>query len=231
MAGKQTQTVLEKSVKWQKAFRVIPSCFPPINVFENVVSPDEFDIAMAIETLTNPRWRDEVGQIELIARDERVFGLGASIVMAAFTHFSPERASRFSDGSYGVYYAADSLETAVAETRFHRQQFCVATNEAPNDFHFRAYVNQIILPMHDIRNGFEHLHHAEDYAPSQTFARELKAQNSNGILYRSVRREGGECIAALRPKSVSLPVQTQHLIYHWNGQFITDVWRVDHVAI
>ena len=31
--------------------------------------------------------------------------------MAAFTHLNPE-GSRFSDGSYGVYYAAHTLATA-----------------------------------------------------------------------------------------------------------------------
>ncbi len=37
------------------------------------------------------------------------------MVMAPFTHLNP-KGSRFSDGSYGVYYAAKRLSTAIAET-------------------------------------------------------------------------------------------------------------------
>ena len=60
-----------------------------------------------------PRIRDEVGQLQLVPPDERISGSGSTMVMAAFTHLNPE-GSRFSDGRYGVYYAAHTLATAGA---------------------------------------------------------------------------------------------------------------------
>jgi hypothetical protein len=69
---------------------------------------------MALEQLTNPRVRDEVGDIALVPPEERVSGPGASYVMAAFTHVNP-KGSRFSDGSFGVYYVAAALETARSQ--------------------------------------------------------------------------------------------------------------------
>ena len=49
--------------------------------------------------------------------------------MAAFTHLNPE-GSRFSDGSWGVFYAAHSVATAVEETVYHRERFLAATARA-----------------------------------------------------------------------------------------------------
>ena len=85
---------------------------------------------IALEQLTNPRVRDEVGEISLVPAAQRVTGPGASYVMASFTHINP-KGSRFSDGSFGVYYAASALETAIAETVFHFEVFARDSNDPP----------------------------------------------------------------------------------------------------
>ena len=102
-------------IRWQPCYRIIPSRFPPIQLFERVADPQDLEAVFALEALTNPRLRDEVGDIRLVPPDERISGPGSSIVMAAFTYLNPQ-ASRFSDGSYGVFYAGRELETAIAET-------------------------------------------------------------------------------------------------------------------
>ncbi|MET0118145.1 MAG: RES family NAD+ phosphorylase [Sedimenticola sp.] len=54
--------------------------------------------------------------------------------------------------------------------------------------------------MHDIRDGiYEYLHDPDDWSPSQAFGSDMKARGSWGLVYRSVRHPGGECIAALPP--------------------------------
>ena len=88
-------------VQWSHAWRVIASRYPPIRLFERLTpDPAVWDALIALEQLTNPRVRDEVGEIALVSPDERVSGPGASYVMAAFTHVNPN-GSRFSDGSFG----------------------------------------------------------------------------------------------------------------------------------
>src|SRR5215831_10456250 len=128
-------------IRWPKTYRIIPSKFPPINFFEKIVAPDQMEAAWYLESLTNDRLRDETGDISLVAKEERLSGPGASVVMAAFTHIGYP--SRFSDGSYGVYYAARSLETAVRETAFHRTRFLAATYEAPGEVDMRAYIGRV----------------------------------------------------------------------------------------
>ena len=51
--------------------------------------------------------------------------------MAAFTHLNPE-GSRFSDGSWGVFYAGNDLNTAIAETRHHRERFLRNAAQGPH---------------------------------------------------------------------------------------------------
>jgi len=52
--------------------------------------------------------RLEIGDLGKVTAARRVSGPGASFVMAPFVHCSTLRPGRFSDGSYGLYYAGDS---------------------------------------------------------------------------------------------------------------------------
>jgi hypothetical protein len=152
-------------------------------------------------------------------------------VMAAFTHIG--KTSRFTDGSYGIYYAANSQAAAIAETSYHQERFLAATNEPDVELTMRTYVNQVVKPMHDIRVGYLHLHEADpgSYGPAQTFAKQLRETLSWGLLYNSVRLNGHECVAAFRPPAVSIPLQGKHLRYVWDAssQKITFVFEVSPV--
>jgi hypothetical protein len=102
-----------------KAHRIIPSHYPPIDLFERIYdTPEELAIAFEIESMTNDRLLDEAGDVQLVAPEDRLVGPGSSPVMAAFTHLG--FGSRFTNGDFGVYYAADSRETAIAETIYHK---------------------------------------------------------------------------------------------------------------
>ncbi len=211
---------------WPQQYRVIPSEYPPINFFERLVDPDLMDELFFIESLTNDRLRDEVGDIALVPAQDRISGPGTSPIMAAFTHISPASPSRFSDGRYGVYYAAKTLDTAIAETKYHRARFLAYTQEDAGEIAMRVYVGKINQALHDIRSDeYDHLHQPNDWTPSQAFGHEMKTLNSWGIVYRSVRDLGGECIAALRPATISPPKQGAHLSYVWDGNQITHVYR------
>ena len=216
----------EVELDWPSQYRIVPSEYPPINFFERLVEPDLMDTLYYIESLTNERLRDEVGDITLVASEDRITGPGSSPVMAAFTHISPSSPSRFSDGTYGVYYAADSMKTAIEETKFHRSQFLMYTNEDAGQIDMRVYIGGVNKPLHDIRGkAFTHYHKPDDWQPSLAFGKLLKEQNAWGIVYNSVRHPGGLCIAALRPPAVTIPQQGPHLTYIWDGQDIIEVYQ------
>src|SRR5712672_3263342 len=193
-------------LRWPKIYRIIPTKFPPANFFQKIVAPEQIDAAWFLESLTNDRLRNETGAFVFVPNEERVSGPGASVVMAAFTHIG--NPSRFSDGAYGVYYAAHSLETAVRETAFHRARFLAATNETPGEIDMRTYIGRIRQPLKDVRGpNYKYLHHPDDYSRSQAFGKLRREASDWGLVYRSVRHLGGECIAAFRPGAISAPMQ------------------------
>ncbi|MDP2565863.1 RES family NAD+ phosphorylase [Pseudoalteromonas marina] len=171
----------------------------------------------AIESMTNDRLRDQAGDLALVPAEERISGVGSTPIMAAFTHIAAS--TRFTDGlEYGVYYGAKDLKTAFAETIHHRERFLAATNEPDTEITMRCYIGKVALEVHDIRGaGFDDMH-SDDYSISQQFAKKMRDNGSNGLLYRSVRDPGGECIAAFKPKTVTIPIQSGHYKYIWSGK-------------
>ena len=209
-------------IRWKPSYRLVPSRFPPTGLFDRVARAEDLEIVLAVEQLTNDRLRDEVGQLQLVAPAERVSGPGTTPIMAAFTHLNPE-GSRFSDGSYGVYYAAHELETAIAESAFHRGRFLARTREEPGEVDMRTYLADISADVVDVRGHGRRkpdLMHPDDYRAAQAFAREKRTQGAGGIVYDSVRRAGGQCIAIFRPRLVSPARQGPHIAFVWDGKAI-----------
>jgi hypothetical protein len=210
---------------WSPTYRLIPTRFPPVNLFERVADAGDLDVVFSIEALTNPRLRQEVGEISLVPLAERMSGPGSSAIMAAFTHLNPN-GSRFSDGSYGVYYAARTLKTAVREVSYHQARFLQATHEEPIAIDLRCYKSPVRRPLHDIRGRASELpavYASDDYSASQRFGAALKAAGSWGVAYDSVRDPGGECVGIFRPLALAPAVQGQHVTLLWNGHQI-DSW-------
>jgi RES domain len=214
-----------RRIRWSHAYRIVPSRFPPVGLFDRIAEPKDIDAVMAIESLTNPRLRDEIGALSLVPPSRRVSGPGTTPIMAAFAHIPPE-GSRFSDGHWGVFYAAHSVATAIEETVFHREAFLAATHEPPTDVQVRCYKTAIAGKLHDIRGGWVAEHDPDSYAASVKLARTLRDDGSNGIVYDSARHEGGECVAVFYPDLVAPCVQAEHLIYRWNGARVEAVLKV-----
>jgi hypothetical protein len=208
-------------VRWRRTHRLIRSIYPPVDLFEDIADPADWELIASAEAKTNPRVRDEIGAIRLVPVERRVAGPGASWVMAPFCHTSPDRPSRFSDGRFGVYYAGDRFEVALSETIHHFERFMRATGEGPGSADYRELVGSIDADLHDLRRDprFAAALDPDDYAPAQALARDLRdRQASHGIVYPSVRHPAGQAFAAFWPDVVILPVQERHLCYRWNGR-------------
>jgi hypothetical protein len=207
-------------VRWRRTYRLIRSIYPPIDLFEDIADPADWELIANAEAKTNPRVRDALGAIRLVPVERRVSGPGATWVMAPFCHVSRDRPSRFSDGGYGVYYAGNRFEVALHETVYHYERFMRATDEAPSQADFRELVGSIDRRLHDIRKDdrFTDALDADDYTASQRLARRMRdGEDSDGIVYPSVRYPAGEAIAAFWPDVISIPTQARHLCYRWNG--------------
>ena len=208
-------------VLWTGAVRIIRSLYPPIDLFEDIADPADWPLLIAAEQKTNPRLMEAIGTLDLVPPGRRVSGPGSTYLMAPFTHASIDRPSRFSDGSFGVLYVADVFETALFETIHHHGLFMARTREVPGwTSQFREIVLDVSAELHDVRTrtvANTALGDPDDYAAAQALGRALRGSGADGIVYPSVRRPGGECVALFYPDLASQAVQARHLDYHWDG--------------
>ena len=214
-------------VAWHPCHRLVATRFPTVGLYDEVASAEDLDVVLAIEALTNPRVRQELGQLSLVQPADRVVGSGATLIMSAFAHLNP-LGSRFSDGSWGVYYAADSLNTAVAEVSHHRAAFLTRTAEPALDLDLRWIQADLLEKLHDVRGQalsmpavYDPARDPARYGASQDFAQALRSQASMGIAFDSVRRPMGQCVAIFKPKALSNARAAGHIGLHWDGHAIS----------
>lgn len=210
-------------LRWVPSYRLIASRFPTVGLFDGIADPADWDVVFAIESLTNPQVRNDIGELDLVPKAERVFGPGSSLIMAAFTHLNPE-GSRFSDGTYGVYYASATLDCAMAEVIHHREKFLARTDEAAIDLDMRLILADVDAPLQDLRDLGERasaVYDPDTYAAAQPLGRALRDGGSFGVVFDSVRLAGAECVGLFRPKALRNARADRYFGLHWDGRRIS----------
>lgn len=207
---------------------MVNSKFPPITLFDDVIDETDFETAYALQALTNPRHLDELGDLNLIPSNEIPFGIaGVNYVTAPFTHVTPD-GSRFSDGSFGILYLADSAETAIAETRYHQEKYFRNVEGLHYDtVDMRClkviFSAELIDAISLDAILLDNIHEPNDYAASRIFGAKVKKAQEAGIQYHSVRNTGAICWGLMSPVHVESAVQTQHFEFVFDGKGISKV--------
>ena len=137
-------------VEWKPCWRVIPSRFLPIKLFERMTVPDGLKVIFELDVLINPWIRNYIGSIELVPLEDRINNLGTSAILAVFTHLN-QNGNRFSDGTYGTFYSANDLGTVIAETRYHNERFMKATVQGHMGLDMRIYLVDFEVDLLEIR--------------------------------------------------------------------------------
>ncbi len=218
-------------VRWDRTFRLIRSIYPPIDLFEDIADPADWEALASAEAKTNPRVFATIGALALVPPERRVAGPGASWLMAPFVHVSADRPGRFTDGRHGVYSAGDSEEVALREVAYHHARFMAATDEPEGwTAQFRMLLGEVDAALHDV-SGYPEMLDPDDYTAPQALAAELRAAGSNGVLYPSVRAPGGLCIGIFWPDVIAIPLQGDHYEMHWDGARIDRVRNASQARI
>ncbi|MDQ1830255.1 RES family NAD+ phosphorylase [Massilia scottii] len=203
-------------------WRLIPSRFADVE--DSVLSPlaedrdvlrDLFDI----DNATNERLRGEYGSLPGIGVDELVFGVpNFRIINAAYTYPRPE-GSRFNDGERGAWYCAFEAETALAEITFHKTVEYQEIGRFDDSVTYQALIADFTSTFHDIRgvDAFARYLDPTSYIDSQDLATQLLESGSMGVIYPSVRRPEGTCLACFRPALVGNVRKGQVYRLTWSG--------------
>ncbi|MBA8837543.1 RES family NAD+ phosphorylase [Ochrobactrum sp. RH2CCR150] len=195
----------------QPSYRLIPSRFPPVGLFDTVATAADLEAVMELAGWTNDRLLVE--RLQRLPQEEWVFGRpNSSIVMATFLHVAPG-GMRFNGPELGAWYAAASLTTSVVEIAHHMRREAVATGRATLSRTFRVYSARLEGDFVDIcgeQVARPEVYASSDYGASQHFGEEMRAAGEDGILFDSLRHEGGVNIAAFRPSRILDVVQGDH---------------------
>ena len=192
--------------------RLIPSHRSDTSVLARLVSgssqesDDELEALVELESATNDRLLGEANLLPGISVHELLFGVPhAQVVNAAFTHSHPA-GGRFNGHGRGAWYAAFELKTAEAEIAFHKAEELREIDWRESEtFLFDDYLADFRADFHDLRGKSRNKEalNPNSYVQSQALASDLLAAGSAGIVYPSVRRRGGTCIACFRPALVT----------------------------
>lgn len=218
----------EVLARWKSAPRLVPSRYPVAGLLDRVASPADLEALFELEGWTNDRISSEVGLLQTIPRHEWVTGPMASVVMAAFCH-PRQGGSRFSGKDRGAWYAARRIETALAESIYHRTEELREIGAFETRVQLRVYVADFSARFPDIRGAgrsHESLYDPDSYTQSQEFGRRLFDAGGNGVVYRSVRDPAGECLACFRPALARNVRPGGHYELRWNGSPQPDVRKL-----
>ncbi len=189
------------------SYRLIPSQFPPIGLFDTVATAADVEAVMELAGWTNDRLVPE--RLHRLPQSEWVHGrANSSVVLAAFLHVAPG-GSRFNGPDLGAWYASAEVRTAAAEVAHHLRREAVARNLPECRRLYRSYSARLEGRYRDVR-GDTDLHDPQSYEASQAFGEAERASGTDGIVYDSVRQRGGVNVAAYRPSKILDVVQAEH---------------------
>ena len=191
----------------------------PEALFEGIASAAEARDLLAVVVAGRPARFDPA---------DIATGEGAGWVMSAFLQGG---AARFNDESSGSFYAARDEATAIAETHYHYSRFLVAAREAYALIGVRVLLADIAARALDIRGRERALPELYDpdpahYSRSQQWAAAQRDAGADGIVYDSVRRAGGECVALFRPRLITRCRAGDRLAYEWDGRSIVATYAL-----
>jgi hypothetical protein len=172
-----------------------------------------------LDAATNDRLLAEQQLLPGIGLEELVFGVPcASAINASFCHAHP-LGSRFSGPDRGAWYAAFELATSQAEVGFHKSVQLAEIGRFADSVTYDDYLADFSASFHDLRRArrFAACLDPASYVDSQRLGERLLAQASLGVVYPSVRRAGGTCVACLRPALVGNVRRDRTYRFTWDG--------------
>src|SRR5687768_15632251 len=208
-------------VRQYDTHRLIPSRHLPRgdSVLVGIADDDEhLQAIFELDAATNERVLAAHQRLPGIGLEELVFAVPhASIINAAFCHAHP-LGSRFNGPDRGAWYAGFELETAQAEVAFHKTVQLAEVNRFEDSVTYDDYLADFSASFHDIRAaGFRDYLDPESYIASQGLAEQLFDTGSLGVVYPSVRRSGGTCVACFRPAVVGNVRRAKTYRFVWRG--------------
>lgn len=175
---------------------------------------------LELDDATNDRILAEHQLLPGIGVEELVFAVPhAEVINATFCHANP-LGSRFNGPDRGTWYAAFELSTSQAEVAFHKTVQLAEIGRFEDTVTYDDYLADFGANLHDLREAGDYraFLDPESYVESQALAERLLEAGSLGVVYPSVRRTGGTCLACFRPALVGNVRSGRTYRFTWEGK-------------
>ena len=209
--------------------RLIPSKYGGQQPLEELAdTAKQFEDLAALSNVTDERPLAEAGLLLAISPYELVSGVPhAQVINAAFTYAHP-LGSRFNNADRGAWYSAFQLSTAQVEVAFHKTVHLAEVGRYEDEVEFDDYLADFVGEFHDLRRAkrFVACLDPTSYVSSQTLAEKLLESGSAGVIYPSVRRPRGTCLACFDPRRVANVRRAGRFRFRWHGKPIPQIVRI-----
>jgi hypothetical protein len=137
--------------------------------------------------------------------------------------FNHWQASRFSDGSFGVWYASDVAEATVYETAYHWYAWFLRDAGFENEpvvgerKLYAVACDAALLDFRHVVAQYADLLHKTDYTYAQAIGARMHREGHPGLVVPSVRYAQGDNYVVLNPAVLSKPRLLCQLTYRVDG--------------
>jgi len=149
-------------------------------------------------------------------------GYGYTFINASFSYRRPG-GNRFNPPEWGAWYCAFTVETALKEVAFHlTRALAHCGGDYDNTTRYMELLARFGDSFRDLRNAAPRPDcldpdTARGYPAGQALAARLRANGDNGIVYPSVRHDGGTCLVAFWPRLIRDFQKGETWILTWAG--------------
>lgn len=203
-------------------FRNIVSLRQSQDLFDDLTDdPVEWQLAQTVENeVKPPLYHSATPVIHRPFEDAAWF----SAIGWPFRHW---QASRFSDGSYGVWYGSAALETTVHETVYHWLHGLIADAGFEHETVvaerkvYTVACSAVLLDFRKVTTDYPELLHPSDYSFPQAVGARIHHEGHPGILIQSARHREGENVAVFNAAVLANPRMNCQLTYRLEGGVIS----------
>ena len=186
----------------------------PQNVFDDLSErADEWKVAEQVQDEVGlPRHRSKTPIIDRPFED-------ANWLNAIHWPLKNNQQSRFSDGTFGVWYGSETIETTVYESAFHWYSGLLSAAGFEREVVvsertiYSVTCEASLLDCRKAVSAFPELLHPSDYSYTQSVGARIHHEGHPGLIMQSVRRTDGENIAVFNPAVLTNPREIGHLTY------------------
>lgn len=202
--------------KWH---RLIPSRFPPVDVYERLGSSELGAIAKELETKTNPRLQ---ARARLLDKGSGLTETSPQLQNwnhAPFAYKNPE-GSTFLNPAYGVLEVVRGIRPALAWALLRRETFLARTEEPAMGLDMRLLVTKVRGDFVDLTNApFD-----ENQESRWRLGQKLYEDGAAGVLFWPPEQPRILVLAVFDNSVLRLAVQSTHYRFIWDGKVVRSVY-------